>query len=365
MVQSIAVRSILTGTEYSEMEMPTDADPQSLAIYGPYVFVPLYGFTSDTDILDLSEGLRICKYEKEKLELLLEHFDHLKHYLGIYPTTHLLEVRLPERGFFNEATRDNEKFRITIDYQAALKFLEPAHNLLSALRLFKPGSFCRGPVWYCCRVFELEGQRMLDEVTLPMSPAEGAEPISPGTGDAVSYDFELAELAPFKGFNTEFSAAIERLAAFPKVRLALNYFNASFARKPRENQVIDLFICLEALLLREEDELTFRLATRGANLLGPDANDRKRVFAEVKDFYNLRSKIVHGGVLKTREIQAAQNVDRLRELVRRALLCSVALALELGLEGGFFKALDETNLDDSLRMDIQRKTSRFLYRHGA
>jgi len=236
--------------------------------------------------------------------------------------------------------------------------------LVLALRLFKPGSFCRGPDWLCYTL-ELEGHPKVVGVPLPMTPAEGGEPIALGTGDAVTYDFELAELDPFKGFNTELGAAIERLAAFPKVRLALSYFNASFARKPREQQIIDLFICLEALLLQENDELTLRLSTRAANLLGADASERKRLFAEVKDFYNLRSRIVHGEVLKPRETQSAQNVDRLRELVRRALLCSVALALELGLAIEFFKALDETSLDDSLRLDIQRKASRFLYRHGA
>jgi hypothetical protein len=221
------------------------------------VFVPLYGFASDAGVLDFSEGLQICNHDGEKLELLLEHWDLLRLYLLIYPTTYLLQARPPKGDFSMQVTRENEKVRLTIERQAALKCLEPAYNLVQALRLFKPGSFCRGPDWLCYTL-ELEGHPKVVGVPLPMAPAEGGEPIALGTGDAVTYDFERAELDPFKGFNTELGAAIERLAPFPKVRLALNYFNASFARKPRENQIIDLFICLEAFLLHENDELTFR-----------------------------------------------------------------------------------------------------------
>jgi hypothetical protein len=330
----------------------------------------LYGFASDAAVLEFSEGLQVCNYDQEKLELLLEHWDLLKQYLLIYPTTYLIQARPPEVDFSMGVADKDDRWEVQFQFelQKAFKWLEPAYKLVQALRLFKPGSFCRGPDWLCITgefASGLEGESRVVGAPLCMTPAEGGEPILSETRDSVTYNFELAELEPFKGFNSELAAAIERLAVFPKLRLALTYFNASFGRKPRENQVIDLFICLEALLLQENDELTFRLATRAANLLGPDASERRRVFAEVKDFYNLRSKIVHGDVLKPRETQSAQNVDRLRELVRRALLCCVALGLELGLAVDFFKALDATSLDDGLRLDIQRKASCLIYRHRA
>jgi hypothetical protein len=346
------------------MEIPADTDLQPVATYGPYVFVPLYGFASDADLLEFCEGLQICNYGPEKLELLLEHWDYLKQYLQIFPTTYLIQVRPPEVDFSMRVRKEADQVHVT--YEAALKSFDHAYNVVEALRLFKPGCFARGPCWFCAfreSHFESEGEPAVLGLPVCLALAPGDEPVSLPGGEGAAYYFELAELEPFKKFRAELTASIESLATFPKLRLALSYFNASFGQKPRENQVIDLFICLEALLLQENDELTFRLATRAANLLGADASERKRVFAEVKEFYNLRSKIVHGEVLKPRETQSAQNVDRLRELVRRVLLRCVALALELGLAIEFFKALDETSLDDSVRLDIQRKASRFLYRH--
>lgn len=38
---------------------------------GPYLFVPLHGFGANKDVLEFSEGVQICSYDENKIDLLL------------------------------------------------------------------------------------------------------------------------------------------------------------------------------------------------------------------------------------------------------------------------------------------------------
>jgi hypothetical protein len=53
---------------------------------GTYLFIPLYGFGSDAEVIEFSQGIQICKYDSEKLDLLVEHYDTFRDYLKLYPT---------------------------------------------------------------------------------------------------------------------------------------------------------------------------------------------------------------------------------------------------------------------------------------
>ena len=43
-----------------------------------------------------------------------------------------------------------------------------------------------------------------------------------------------------------------------------------------------------------ETELKYKLATRAGYFLGSNAEDRVRMFKEIRQFYNIRSAIIHG-----------------------------------------------------------------------
>jgi hypothetical protein len=75
--------------------------------------------------------------------------------------------------------------------------------------------------------------------------------------------------------------------------VALTRFHSSYGGEPEE-RVIDQMIAFEALFLGGEQELQYRLALRVASLIGEDAASRKRIFDDMRDAYQLRSKIVHG-----------------------------------------------------------------------
>jgi hypothetical protein len=75
---------------------------------------------------------------------------------------------------------------------------------------------------------------------------------------------------------------------------ALRLLDGSARERP-DDAIVDYTIGLEPLLLQGiSDELTYRFALRGSTILAWKDNKRKEYFIRLKDFYNLRSDIVHG-----------------------------------------------------------------------
>lgn len=67
------------------------------------------------------------------------------------------------------------------------------------------------------------------------------------------------------------------------------------SRLREDDGIVDYAIGLEALLLKGiKDELSYRFALRGATILFWDGGEREKIFNELRDFYEVRSKIVHG-----------------------------------------------------------------------
>lgn len=92
-------------------------------------------------------------------------------------------------------------------------------------------------------------------------------------------------------------------------------FFTNACRLENPHRFVALMTCLEALFCTTSREITFQLASRIAWFLYPDNfNDRRRLFADVKDLYGIRSKIVHGGKYSISKIE--NTVDALEDLVR-------------------------------------------------
>ena len=82
---------------------------------------------------------------------------------------------------------------------------------------------------------------------------------------------------------------------------------------------VALATCLEALLSVGSSEVMFQLTSRIAWLLArDDAAKRVELMKEVKDLYDLRSRIVHGGRYKVDEL--LDKDKRLRAITRRVLV---------------------------------------------
>ena len=67
-------------------------------------------------------------------------------------------------------------------------------------------------------------------------------------------------------------------------------------RLREDDMIVDYAIGLEALLLKGVNaELSYRFALRGATILAWDGGEKETMFNELRDFYDVRSNIVHGG----------------------------------------------------------------------
>jgi len=134
--------------------------------------------------------------------------------------------------------------------------------------------------------------------------------------------------------------------------VALGKFNGSHHQENPYETLVDLATALEAILAGGESEaegLTLRLRNRAAALLAADGDPARAVFGDVGLLYGLRSKLVHGGQIKQSALRRdlgristmpegeaesrfgvaiAYAVDRMRDLVRRAILAMLCLAAE-------------------------------------
>lgn len=82
---------------------------------------------------------------------------------------------------------------------------------------------------------------------------------------------------------------------YKQVKTALNWFNDSYNYEDIETKIICYAIVLESTLLYGiDDELTYRLAVRGSVLLNNKHNPDE-IYKTLKNFYKIRSKIVHEG----------------------------------------------------------------------
>jgi hypothetical protein len=131
--------------------------------------------------------------------------------------------------------------------------------------------------------------------------------------------------------------------------VALSKFNGSHTSGSPYEHLVDLATALEAALIggeRETEGLTLRLRHRVASLLSTDDDPAPALFGDVGHLYALRSKIVHGGQIKTTELRrmidrvstvpkdapeyrfgiaVGYGVDRMRDIVRRAILARLCL----------------------------------------
>jgi hypothetical protein len=109
------------------------------------------------------------------------------------------------------------------------------------------------------------------------------------TTDALLWVDRYLQLHP--GIRSSCDIAIERL-------------NLARRRRSPGNKAIEGAICLEALLGDgSAQELTYKLKLRAALLLTPKLDERREIVKAVNDFYELRSKTVHGHISRAKDIQ--------------------------------------------------------------
>ncbi|MCH8253995.1 MAG: hypothetical protein IID06_01490 [Gemmatimonadetes bacterium] len=96
-----------------------------------------------------------------------------------------------------------------------------------------------------------------------------------------------------------------------------------------DDKIVDYAIGLEALLtVSVRDELSYRFALRGATILAEGGEDKAKAFQSLKNFYDARSTIVHGGALSKLDLPSlARDGERFLRTIWRWYLAQ-ALTLK-------------------------------------
>lgn len=325
-----------------------------------YTIRPLHGLTSDVPRIELRDNLVLLRHDSEFLGGILidpEGISALRKYRELFEPEYFLvgevggDVEILNLSPKDEGLRGHAQWLLArIDPTTSA-----ACRAIRALRLFKPGRLRAGPVYV---ILKGEFDEHEYEIEVGISGEGSYFPI----GREHAYELKASEVPFLREFAERLESVGEKLIRGAKWELAAGYYERSFDNKGRQYEWIDLSIAMEAVLLQQGDqELSFRLALRAANLLGTDDDERIRIFKQVKESYDLRSKIVHGAELTTEHQSSLRDVDGFREIVRRVLLSSMGLALETGFGPEFYRALDLMGLSASSRETSQKFASHLLH----
>jgi len=187
------------------------------------------------------------------------------------------------------------------------------------------------------------------------------DPFVPPMTDA-TFCLNSSDVTSFNVLRDRLQPILEFNKGQPNLPTSLELALDLYAREEFGSMdVVNALTALEAVVLNgSKTELTYRLSMRIAHLLGPDATSRKTLFDDMKEFYDLRSTVVHGSELKPRHEMRLERLDDLREVLRRTLLAVMALVSE-GITKSELECLfDEIVLDEGKRRAVQELASAFL-----
>lgn len=100
-------------------------------------------------------------------------------------------------------------------------------------------------------------------------------------------------------------ASVEAAGRFPGVIMTIDRFCRALSRDDRHDRLVDLCISLESLI-EGSNELRFRFSLVHAILAEPDLARRADAFKLFQDFYDARSKVVHGDTAADVKIRAVE-----------------------------------------------------------
>jgi hypothetical protein len=250
---------------------------------------PLEGLTIEEDRIELGPGHWIAKLSLEqRAELQTEALRlPLQGRTGNEASAFVAYMTSPKWITSLKALRTTEEPPPSLNDDHRFVFQLMTRQLLIALRLFKPGNVA------------LRYARISPRFWNPVAGLHRDVWSSSVRGIRVdSYVLSAAEGQAFAKFHDDLRRKVWSKGA---LGVAIRRF-CTAAERPLgdssdhlEEQLIDLLIALEALLVPEKGtELSYRLATRGAALLGKNREDRIATFNLLRAAYDERSNIVHG-----------------------------------------------------------------------
>jgi hypothetical protein len=245
---------------------------------------PLHNFTAEDDCIDLDNDLCIRRIAVDEQEQLLNEFkwSSVIPHFEVLGLRHKVELKYQTEKIIGDMP--NQAFQI-VDQTVK----ETIRKLVTALRLFKPGLIGHNVV----RTVSAS------EEPVPLGITSFTTPYRQFLGDR--YSLTKSEANEFKRF-WEMMSKID-VNAFPQLSMALSRFNYAYERDKLEDKLIDFMVAFEALFFKEGESGEFRhkLSVRVSRFLEQDFMQRNLIAEKMKDFYDKRSKVVHGEKVELKE----------------------------------------------------------------
>jgi hypothetical protein len=232
---------------------------------------PLQNFDSNVEQIELAPKLRIRRITLDELAWCLQ----FVMMIGSMPFFKVFQFK-----FVIEATIESPK-RIgsPIPIQLPKDPSSTVSRIITALRLLKSGNVSYSLV-KVTPVFENPGVG---------ESGQSNEPLAPWGNRYLADKSEVDQLKEI--WKSVEGRDIDKPSA---VNIALRRFGFSYDRIQQEDKLIDLMIAFEALLLEGPTSAAHKLALRFAKLMGSSFAQRKDLYKEMKRFYDVRSRLVHG-----------------------------------------------------------------------
>ena len=291
------------------------------------VTVPLIGFKSSINQIDLIDGFKICAFSNHDKS---KFFNSLQSITSFYSDS---DFSLCTHYLSGSSKEDCNSHQLLTDY---------AEDIITALRLMQEGQIGARAAFF---VQHPKRKNRQQHEASSMDIFNVAKPIS------------LDKRYEFSGENIDLLRNIAKYIQKSRqsndnknLVIALRRFNFSYTRRLPEDRLIDWTISLESTLLaNKRDELKYRLALRGSILLR-NFRSPEVTSSIFKTLYDVRSGVVHNGMTisdfvkkdgKIKSIYTVSEFLRLTENVTREVLIEY-------IKAAFLKNLNVSSVNDKI-----------------
>jgi hypothetical protein len=218
-----------------------------------------------------------------------------------------------------------------------------AQRALTAMRLLTRGDITLGRMWTNCVAQFIQSPEGFGTAGFSFPTRGSAYQLT---------DFRAARVPELCTDLRELEAEAYYSVA-GNLRLAFESFVATYDRWPSsgDSRILDAITALEALL-GSTAEIAFKLSFRVAGILAANDDDRIVLFNNMKAYYDLRSRLVHGTPLRDRHRALLADHEQLREIVRQLLRGFMHLAVRGNPTYG--KQFFQDQLDAELQHEAKR-----------
>lgn len=139
------------------------------------------------------------------------------------------------------------------------------------------------------------------------------------------------------------------------LKIALEYLLLARFEEFAEFKILNCMVTLEALFSRSGDntEIGYKISNRAATLLGKDQAHRIELRKEIKELYNLRSRIIHGDPLELSHDAFSSLFIWCNDAITRFL----TLAKKHDNHNKIIERIDDAMIDNSILIELRKESS--------